>query len=230
MTTAKILEVFRSVQGEGPYAGVTQVFVRFFECNMHCTWCDTPASIGDTSRNYKEVSLADLLGQVTRLARGCHSFSITGGEPLLQASFLKQFLPALKQLGPKIYLETNGICPQELKTVIDLVDIVSMDLKLPSSTKQQAYWNEHQEFLKVAKAKEVFVKVVVTVNTTLEDFKKAVDLVASVDRNIIFVIQPNTYDLKDGSMNLAIEWQNIAAEQLRDVRVLPQVHKFLKIR
>src|SRR6185436_20021313 len=62
--TAKIMEVFRSIQGEGPYAGAAQVFVRFFECNMHCVWCDTPASIGDTSRNYMEMDLQELLNQV----------------------------------------------------------------------------------------------------------------------------------------------------------------------
>ena len=45
-TKANILEVFQSIQGEGKYAGVKQVFVRFFECNMHCVWCDTPHSIG----------------------------------------------------------------------------------------------------------------------------------------------------------------------------------------
>ncbi len=58
---AKVLEIFRSIQGEGEYVGVAQVFVRFFECNMHCTWCDTPGSIGDTTRNYQEYTCEQLL-------------------------------------------------------------------------------------------------------------------------------------------------------------------------
>ena len=84
---AKILEIFRSIQGEGKYAGVPQVFVRFFECNMHCVWCDTPASIGDGKREYKELALEDVLKQVNALYDHAHSVSITGGEPLLAERF-----------------------------------------------------------------------------------------------------------------------------------------------
>ena len=56
--------------------------------------------------------------------RGIQVAAYRGGEPLLQAPFLKEFLPALRARGQKIYLETNGICPKELAEVIDLVDIV----------------------------------------------------------------------------------------------------------
>src|SRR5208337_594236 len=101
---AKILEIFRSIQGEGKYAGVAQVFVRFFKCNTRCVWCDTPASIGDGKRTYKEFSQEDLLSQVDVLYEGCHSVSITGGEPLLQKDFLKGFCHALHLGSKKIYL------------------------------------------------------------------------------------------------------------------------------
>ena len=111
---AKILEIFRSIQGEGKYAGVPQVFVRFFECNMHCVWCDTPASIGDGKREYKELSLEEALAQVNALYDNAHSVSITGGEPLLQKDFLKSFCHALHQEGKKIYLDTNGTLPDAL--------------------------------------------------------------------------------------------------------------------
>ncbi len=38
---AKISEIFKSIQGEGPYQGINQVFVRFFGCNLCCRFCDT---------------------------------------------------------------------------------------------------------------------------------------------------------------------------------------------
>ena len=122
MLKAKILEVFQSIQGEGKYVGVPQVFVRFFECNMHCVWCDTPYSIGDSAKTtgkYKEYSLSELLAQVKSFGRDYHSVSITGGEPLLQTKFLKSFLPALRKNRLKIYLDTNGTLPRELKEVIE---------------------------------------------------------------------------------------------------------------
>src|SRR5271167_2801032 len=162
---AKILEIFRSIQGEGKYAGVPQVFVRLFECNMHCVWCDTPASIGDGKREHKELSLENILGQVNALYDNAHSVSITGGEPLLQNEFLKNLCHALHQEGKKVYLDTNGTLPTALKEIIKDIDIIAMDIKLPSSTKQKAFWVEHKEFLKIALQKEVFVKAVVSLST-----------------------------------------------------------------
>ncbi|MBF0490543.1 MAG: 7-carboxy-7-deazaguanine synthase QueE [Candidatus Omnitrophica bacterium] len=227
---AKVLEVFRSIQGEGRYVGLPQVFVRLFECNMHCVWCDTPHSIGDVKKNYKEVNAADLLKQVDELYEGCHSVSITGGEPLLQPDFLKGFCKALKASKKKIYLDTNGTLPEALKGIIKDVDIVAMDLKLPSSTKDRCYWPEHKEFLKIANQKEVFIKTVVSLSTDTEDVMKAARLVASVDPKILFILQPNYLDLKKDIIEQCVGYQNACAKILKDVRILPQVHKFMKIR
>jgi 7-carboxy-7-deazaguanine synthase len=227
--TAKIMEIFRSVQGEGPYAGVSQVFVRFFECNMHCSWCDTPASIGDTSRNYKEMTADELFAQIAKLYDGCHSVSITGGEPLLQVEFLKDFLPRLKEAGMTIYLETNGTLPVQLSQILNDTDIVSMDIKLPSSTGERAFWDEHAEFLRIAMAKPVFVKVVVSQNTTDEDVVKAAELVKRIAPNIPFILQPNYFDMKEGSTAKCVDLQKKCASMLKDIRVLPQTHKFMKL-
>src|SRR5262249_43555873 len=148
---------FRSIQGEGRYAGVPQVFVRLFECNMHCVWCDTPASIGDGKREYKNMPLKDVLAQAHRLYDGAHSVSITGGEPLLQKDFLKEFCHALRKEGKTVYLDTNGTLPEALSAIIQDIDIIAMDIKLPSSTGQKAFWKEHAAFLRIAHREEVFV-------------------------------------------------------------------------
>ena len=148
---ARISEIFQSIQGEGPYAGVRQVFIRFFECHMHCSWCDTPDSIGDGRREYKEYSAQELFKAIKPLMKGCHSVSFTGGEPLLQAEFIKEFIPLLKASKLKMYLETSGVLYEGLKKIISDVDIVAMDIKLPSSTQCRALWKEHEKFLKIAR-------------------------------------------------------------------------------
>src|ERR1700733_5956519 len=112
---AKILEIFHSIQGEGRYAGVPQVFVRFFECNMHCVWCDTPASIGDGKREFKELGLKEVLAQDNALYDNAPCININGGEPLLQKDFLKDFCHALHREGKKVYLDTNGTLPDILQ-------------------------------------------------------------------------------------------------------------------
>jgi organic radical activating enzyme len=227
---AKILEIFRSIQGEGKYVGAPQVFVRFFECNMHCVWCDTPASIGDGKRAYKELGLEDALKQVDDLYENVYCVSITGGEPLLQKEFLKSFCHALHREGKKIYLDTNGTLPHALAEIIKDIDIIAMDIKLPSSTQQKAFWREHKEFLKVARRREVFVKAVISLNTKAKEVLKAAQLVAAVDPEILFVLQPNYPDMKKGIIEQCVGYQKLCAKILKDVRILPQVHKFMKLR
>ena len=227
---AKILEIFHSIQGEGRYAGVPQVFVRFFECNMHCVWCDTPGSIGDGKREYKEYSLKEALDAVNAVYGHAHSVSITGGEPLIQVEFLKKFCHALRQEGKKVYLDTNGTLPEALSAVIKDIDIIAMDIKLPSSTGQRAFWAEHKEFLKIAHRREVFIKAVVSLNTKQEDVIKAAKLAASVDPKILFILQPNYLDMKKGIIEACVGYQKSCAKILKDVRILPQVHKFMKLR
>lgn len=229
-TKAKILETFVSIQGEGKYAGVKQVFVRFFECNMHCAWCDTPHSIGDTTRRFDEQELNELAQKVEANYCGCHSVSITGGEPMLQTPFLKEFLPRLKQRGVKIYLETNGIFHDELNEIIDSVDIIAMDLKLPSSTKCKEYWLEHQAFLKNAIRKETFIKTVITGDTDTSDVRRAIDLVKEVDQDLLFILQPNYFEMKDGAMDKCLEFYETCCADLSNVRILPQTHKMMKVR
>ncbi len=227
---AKILEIFQSIQGEGKYAGVRQVFVRFFECNMHCDWCDTPASIGDTSRNYKELTLAEVGKQIQSLGQNCHSVSLTGGEPLLQTDFIKELLPLLKKAKLPAYLDTNGTLPEALKSIIDGIDTIAMDIKLPSSTKQKAYWKEHEQFLRIAKRKDVFIKTVVSSDTDLSDVERAVSLTAKIDPQIVFILQPNTYELQNGVVKKCLEFHDYCLKYLPNARVVPQMHKFMKVR
>jgi organic radical activating enzyme len=227
---AKILEIFSSIQGEGPYAGIRQIFVRFFECNMHCVWCDTPHSIGDTSRRYQEYSLEQLLREIDRHDRHCSSVSLTGGEPLLQKDFIKILAPELRRRNKTIYLETNGVLPSELQAVIDDVDIVAMDIKLPSSTKCRAFWKEHDKFIRVALRKNFFIKTVVSGDTDEADIEKAVQLVSRIDPKIMFIIQPNTFELSNGVMKKCAAFHELALGSLPNARVMPQMHKFMKIR
>lgn len=226
---AKTLEIFRSIQGEGKYAGVTQVFVRFFECNMHCVWCDTPHSIGDTTRKYDEKDLEDVCANIDSLYDGVHSVSLTGGEPLLQADAIKAMIPHFKAKEQKTYLDTNGTLPDELKKVIDGIDIIAMDIKLPSSTETCAYWDEHQEFIKIARNKDLFIKTVISSKTDMKDVLRAAEIVAAIDPEILFILQPNYFDMQNGVVKRCTVAQEVCRD-LKNVRILPQMHKMLKVR
>ncbi len=227
---SKILEIFRSVQGEGRYAGCPHVFVRFFGCNMDCAWCDTPLSIPRTGPGrFREMRTADVVDEVASLSAGARAVSLTGGEPLLQKGFIEALLIPLRETGLKVHLDTNGVCPDALDGVIDGIDTVAMDVKLPSSTGCRPFWEEHERFLRIARRREVFVKMVIASGTTRLDVEHAAGLIAGVDRGIEVFIQPNYMDMKDGLIPKCVEFQNTCLKRLDRVRLLPQVHKFMKL-
>ncbi|MDD3374450.1 MAG: 7-carboxy-7-deazaguanine synthase QueE [Candidatus Omnitrophica bacterium] len=228
---SKISEIFRSIQGEGKYLGIPQVFIRFYGCNIKCCWCDTQTSLEQEGKSaFKEYLSQDLIRAVLKEAQGVHSVSLTGGEPLLQKDFLKEFLPLLRQNGFSTYLETNGILFSSLEEVIDYIDIVSMDFKLPSSTGQKAFWKEHESFLNIATKKDVFVKCVISLDTTEDDVCFAAKLASKVNRDIVFILQPNTFEMEAGVVDQCQKFQRLCLKYLRDVRVIPQVHKIIGVR
>ena len=227
--SARISEIFKSIQGEGIYLGVSQVFVRFFGCSLNCRICDTPQG-KDLAYGFKEYTAQELLSQVWLLSQGIHSVSLSGGEPLEQKEFLKSFLLLLKGKGLKTYLETNGILAESLQDVIGLVDIVAMDMKLPSSTGERAFWPEHRAFLHIAKQRDVFVKVVMTLGTLFDDVANAARLASEVYRGIVFILQPNFFESSAKLLEICQEAHGIAREYLDDVRIIPQMHKHLGIR
>ena len=228
---ANLVEIFSSYQGEGLYLGAKQIFIRFAGCNLDCSFCDT-----EKDALMKDVSVEDILEKINELEEtsGLHrSISLTGGEPLLHADFLKELLPCLKKKGLKVYLETNGTLARELKSVIRHVDIIAMDIKLPSSSSIKPVWKKHIEFLKIARKKDVFIKVVVTKNTEERDIIQARDIVGKFDRKMFFVLQPaNATEKEDFTIKKEkiLDYSRISQESLENVRIIPQLHKLLGIR
>jgi len=229
---AEIVDRFSSVQGEGIFVGAKQIFIRFKRCNMNCVFCDEQKDA--EARLYTPAALMEEVESLEEAKGIHHSVSLTGGEPLMYPDFLKAFLPLLRKKGKKSYLETNGTLPEELLGVIDLVDIVAMDFKLPSSTGERGFWDEHFEFLKIALKKNVFVKAVVTAATTVEDVEKAVELITRTGKKVPFILQPVTpVNLGDKEIpkETLLKFLEIGLKnKLEHIRVIPQVHKMLKLK
>lgn len=221
---AKIREIFYSLQGEGIYIGYPQIFLRFQGCNLEgCRFCDTPDS------SYKEYTVEELFRKIISTDKPFHSIAITGGEPLLQVDFLKEFLAHYKK-DFKFYLETNGTLPQNLEQIIDYVDIIAMDVKLPSATGLMPFWEEHRNFLRIAWNSNVFVKAVVSKNTNFDDIATACDIIISIDPYIPLILQPESSELDEELIDKLQEFQKKALNFLLHVRIIPQIHKFIYIK
>ena len=124
----KVSEIFYSIEGEGIEIGRPQIFVRLSKCNLRCEWCDTKYSWDDG----KEMSESEIISEIAKFP--CRSVSITGGEPLLQKEELIELIQRLKKLGYWIQINTNGTIFD--MRIFELVDLVSMDCKCPSSRMQ----------------------------------------------------------------------------------------------
>jgi len=218
-TRGKITEVFNSVQGEGLFFGEKQIFVRFFGCNLKCKYCDTHLD------RFAEYEPQELLKEIKMYQDNHRTISFTGGEPLLQKYFLKETLKLTHKEGYRNYLETNGILHSALEDVIDYVDIVAMDLKLPTSTGLKDFWYHHRKFLEIANKKETFLKAVICISTSEEDIAECLRLIQEVSRSLVLVLQPNSYE-ESGLLQEKLDpFKDIASDNHVTACVIPQLHK-----
>lgn len=223
------------------------MFVRLVDCNLDCRYCDTvqgktepcrvetkPGS-GEFSHIHQPVPLQSVLDIVSEwinaLPDAHHSVSLTGGEPLLSADDLNAWLPQIRRLLP-IHLETNGTMHVALEKVVQHLDYISMDIKLPSTAGcSEDLWDLHQRFLQTAYGQNVTVKVVVGDNTDAGEISRVCDIIASVDRAIPLFFQP--LSLQGASVGISavhlLHLQAHASALLPDVRVIPQMHKLLGV-
>ena len=242
---APLIEIFSSLQGEGVLIGCRQVFLRFAECNLDCAYCDTPFQAGPTCRvenppgsgrfdsRDNPVRLAvitELLADWQRNSHQMHhSLALTGGEPLLHADILREWLPEVRPLLP-VFLETNGTLADQLDKVLPLIDFVSMDIKGAAVTGVATPWAEHARFLALAGDRLCQVKLVVDGATTEAELLGAARLVHQHAPQTPFILQPRTLvsgPALGGTALLGL--QELAATVHRDVRIIPQVHPWLGV-
>lgn len=250
---ANLVEVFSSVQGEGPHVGETTLFVRLGECDLRCSWCDSahtwrPAAVARLesargSGRFRElanpVALAEVVTAAESLELEAHAFvSLTGGEPLLQPAAVEMLARSLGGRGPRIHLETHGLAREALARVVAHIDVVSMDWKLASDVRragrstrdpEEPFHDEHAAFLEVAlQAPEVLVKVVVTPSSRDDELEAMVRRLEALAEPPLLVVQPVT---PCGAVEAApdaawlLERTARLAARLPRVRLIPQTHK-----
>ncbi len=238
-TTGWIYEVFSSIQGEGIFCGQRHVFVRFAGCNLSCIHCDTPAarpqrasqcrinnpdsSEGENLRNPVD---AESLSQLCNNMIG-RAVCLTGGEPLMQSEFCIALARVLKNNGLSIHLETNGTLAEAVLGLNGLVDVIAMDMKIPSACGCEL-WQAHNLFLDNALTTGafVFVKAIANSSTTESEILQCAKIIASKDRQVPLVIQPANGESRVPGNHL-LKLQEAALRMLEDVRIIPQCHKVL---
>lgn len=218
--TCRITEIFESIQGEGLCIGEKHLFVRLSGCNLSCKYCDTNISDDKKAVVLTKSALFDEIKDY-----GAETISFTGGEPLLQSEFLRDFLSEHKKsLKKKIHLETNGTLPYNLRDVIEYVDVVAMDIKLESATGEKNDFSISDEFLLVARDSNVFAKVVFDENITDKEISELANL--GLKHGIEIILQPKM------PMGKRLDTTGIFQKlysKYSGIRLIPQMHKFLNL-
>lgn len=231
---APIMEVFSSIQGEGLLIGRRQIFVRFAGCNMDCSYCDTVKSRNSSAG--RETTIDELQKKIESiLTPDFHSISFTGGEPLLQADFIKKFLEKNKY---KSLLETNGSLPEEVKKLANLISHASVDIKLPEhfsgDNKDDLIEREIDSLnILISRRVKVYCKVVMLPTTkvdTIGHVAKTIKENISDPSRVVMVLQPaSPLDYWVQHTPKLFKMSEKVGEHL-NVLTIPQVHKLLEVR
>ena len=121
----KINEIFYSIQGEGKWMGLPNIFIRTTGCNLRCSFCDTTYAY----ETGEEMSIEEIINRIRK--HPCNYVCITGGEPLLQEEIV-QLIDVLLEKKYVICLETNGSI--DIENLVGKKSLsISLDIKCPSS-------------------------------------------------------------------------------------------------
>lgn len=222
--------------------GAYQLFLRLRGCNLSCRYCDT----GEARREEGDFSVVEVSGMERRVENpvsvmravdlvtelwepDMHSLVLTGGEPLLQANSLKVFLSRIKKAGIPVYLETNGTLPGALEGLLEYMEYIAMDLKLPSAVGGKNLLPFHLLFLRMAQQKNVFLKMVIEETTPLNEVEETCRRLGTDFPEIPLVLQPASPSGEGRTPTFihVLSAFRIASGYLRQVRVIPQVHRLM---
>ena len=231
----RLFEIFTSVEGEGILYGTKTLFVRLAGCPFTCFYCDTKESLPlDSGTEYTIEEANELID--TNLQNQTYKVNFTGGDPLIQHQAVAQLAKHIQSKKIPTYLESSCFDIDRFNHVLPFIDIVKIEFKTKDSDFVDS---KHYDKLightmkclesSVKSNKTTYVKIVVSSKTQLSEFKTLVnDIFNIISKENIdgFVIQP-TYGISEPSLDLLLDLYDIVFPYYIDVKVVPQLHKFI---
>jgi len=217
----RLIELYRSVQGESSFAGVPCIFVRLAGCNLRCSWCDSEY----TFTGGQPFTNDEILAQIEAL-QPCRLIEFTGGEPMLQARELLPLMQRLLDAGYQLMMETSGERP--LADVPKAVHKI-VDVKCPGSGMGGTFRMENLESLTVRDE----VKFVLLDRADYEfarEFIREHDLAAKCGQILLSpAFRKDATDARSAE-NMALDPRALVEWMLADgvpARLSLQIHKFI---
>ena len=160
----KVVEIFRSIEGEGKRAGLPCTFIRLYGCNLDCKYCDS--TYATKEEQYVVMSIPDILEAVKSYE--IPNVTVTGGEPLIHNG-IDNLLSALIDARYNINVETNGSVIPRIQNAKNGKIFYTMDFKTNASG-MSSYMN--LEAIKKLHQKDVLKFVV----GSLEDMDQCLEV------------------------------------------------------
>ena len=231
----RLFEIFTSVEGEGILYGTKTLFVRLAGCPFTCFYCDTKESLPlDSGTEYSIEDANHLID--SSLKNQTYKVNFTGGDPLIQHEAVALLAKHIQDKKIPTYLESSCFDIDRFNHVLPFIDIVKIEFK----TKDSAFVDsKHYEKLinhtmkclqsSVKSKKTTYIKVVVSSKTQPNEFAKLVqEIFDRISKDDIdgFIIQP-TYGISEPSLELLLGLYDLVYPHYIDVKVVPQLHKFI---
>ena len=231
----RLFEIFTSVEGEGILYGTKTLFVRLAGCPFTCFYCDTKESLPlDSGTEYSIEDANSLID--SNLKNQTYKVNFTGGDPLIQHEAVALLAKHIQNKKIPTYLESSCFDIDRFNHVLPFIDIVKIEFKTKDSdfvdTKHYEKLISHtMKCLRssVRSNKTTYIKVVVSSKTQLNEFAKLVqEIFDKIFKENIdgFIIQP-TYGISEPSLELLLELYDLVYPYYIDVKVVPQLHKFI---
>jgi organic radical activating enzyme len=231
----RLFEIFTSVEGEGILYGTKTLFVRLAGCPFTCFYCDTKESLPlDSGKEYDIEEACQLID--SNLKNQTYKVNFTGGDPLIQHEAVAKLAKHVQDKKIPTYLESSCFDSDKFNHVLPFFDIIKIEFKTKDS---QFVDSKHYERLienamncltsSVSSKKTTYIKIVVSSKTELTEFTNLVsNIFNSVSKNQIngFIIQP-TYGIEEPSLDLLLNLYDIVFPFYPEVKVVPQLHKFI---
>ena len=207
----QVIEKFVSINGEGLRQGELAIFIRFANCNLRCSYCDTKYSFDNPI--YKEESVDEIIDYVNK--QNIKNITITGGEPLLQED-IKELLIKLSEKNYNIEIETNGSI--NIKALASIKNIsFTLDYKLPTSLMEKFMDIDNYKYI----SKKDSIKFVCGSNLDLEKMKEIINKYNLIEKTNCLVSPVfNSIKLED-IVKFMID------NNLNGLKYCLQIHKFI---
>ncbi|MCS1351582.1 radical SAM protein [Mechercharimyces sp. CAU 1602] len=219
-TSIPMVEIFETVEGEGLKTGYPTTFIRLYNCNLRCTWCDTPYSYAPHKPEYT-ATVTEIMTDVDSYQN--RYICLTGGEPLL---YTEKALILIQQLAERPYIEDIHI---ETNGAIDLTPFHQWRIQHPQGDKVRFIMD-----FKLSKSGERTRMLMRNFEDLLA--RDEVKFVISDREDFVEALETVTHEVKEGEILFSPEWTSLSPQTLvewmlasnqKQIRLNLQTHKYI---